>query len=453
MSRSAHLSRVSPKSRLPRPHSLTFPAIQAYCRHAAFYLAWASAVSILFSIAVSQILLGMGIVALLVSGERLRFPPVKLPLVLFFVATVVAVLASADPRHGLPQIRKFYVFLIVVLVFNTFRTVRQIRTLVLGWTAVASVSGLLGLLQFVRLVIRADAAQLKDYGYFLYNRITGFSSHWMTFGGEEMIVLLALLALLFFSIVRKGKLFGLMCVPILMASLVLGLTRSVFLLGVPLGAAYLVWHWKRWLFLIVPPVAIVAFLLAPMQVRERAASVLAPHQGMDSNTQRVISLRTGWAMIKAHPWLGLGPEQIAPRFNDYVPPDVPRPLPFGWYGHLHNIYLQYAAERGIPCMLMMMWFIAKVLYDCLRSNRRITGDARFVFQGAVAITIAILAEGFFEYNLGDSEILTMFLTMVACVYVALTRGVSHVPGNSEKRTTGLAPRTDQNMCEHCLPAG
>jgi hypothetical protein len=104
-------------------------------------------------------------------------------------------------------------------------------------------------------------------------------------------------------------------------------------------------------------------------------------------------------------------------------------------------------------MLMMMWFIAKVLYDCLRSNRRITGDARFVFQGAVAITIAILAEGFFEYNLGDSEILTMFLTMVACVYVALTRGVSHVPGNSEKRTTGLAPRTDQNMCEHCLPAG
>jgi putative inorganic carbon (HCO3(-)) transporter len=397
------------------------PAIQAHLRRAAFHLAWASAVSILFSIAVSQILLAMGIVALLVSRTRLRFPPVMLPLALFFLTTIAAVLASGEPRHGLPQIRKFYVFLILILVFNTFRTVRQIRALILGWTSVATISGLFGLLQFIRLLRRADPAQLKDYGYFLYNRITGFSSHWMTFGGEEMIVLLALLALLLFSVDRKGKLFGLACVPILLASLVLGLTRSVFLLGLPLGAAYLLWHWKRWLLLTVPLVALLAFLLAPMQVRERAVSVFAPHNGMDSNTQRVISIRTGLAMIKAHPWLGLGPEEIAPHFNEYVPPDIPRPLPDGWYGHLHNIYLQYAAERGIPAMLMMMWLIAKVLFHCLRSVRHATGDARFVFHGVIAVTIAILAEGFFEHNLGDSEVLTMFLTMVACAYVAPTR--------------------------------
>lgn len=404
---------------LPRQRFLAFPAIQTRCGRAAFYLAWASAVSIVCSIAVSQILLGMGLVALLLSGARLRFPPVKLPLVLFFVLTVVAVIASPDPRHGLPQIRKFYVFMIVVLVFNTFRTMAQIRTLVLGWTAIATVSGLFGLFQFVRLIHRADAAQLKDYGYFLYNRITGFSSHWMTFGGEAMVVILAVLSLLLFSIERKGKAFGLICVPILLVSLVLSLTRSVFLLGLPLGAAYLLWNWKRWLLLAVPPLALAAFLVAPMQVRERVVSVLTPHQDMDSNTQRVISLRTGWAMVEAHPWLGLGPEQIAPQFNNYVPRDIPRPLPFGWYGHLHNIYLQYAAERGVPAMLMMMWFIGRVLYDSLRSIRRTTGDSRFVLHATVAIIIAILAEGFFEYNLGDSEILTMFLTIVACAYVVL----------------------------------
>ncbi len=410
--------RVSTQTVLPRPQTVTFPAIQAHCRSAAFYLAWASAVSIVFSIAVSQSLLAMGMVALLVSGEKLRLPPVKLPLTLFFLATLAAVLASGDPLHGFPQIRKFYVFLIVILVFNTFQTVRQIRTLVLGWTAAATISGLVGLGQFVRLVHRADLAQLKDYGYFLYNRITGFSSHWMTFGGEEMIVLLALISLLLFSTERKGRLIGLLCVPILLVSLVLGLTRSVFLLGLPVGLAYLVWHWKRWLLLTVPVLALAAFLLAPMQVRERAASVFEPHPGMDSNTQRVVSIRTGLAMIKAHPWLGLGPEEIAPHFNDYVPADIPRPLPPGWYGHLHNIYLQYAAERGILAMLMMMWFIAKVLYDCLRLSKQSAPGARFVFHGAVAITIAILAEGFFEYNLGDSEVLTMFLTMAACVYVA-----------------------------------
>ena len=401
------------------PPSAALPAVQAYCGRAAFYLAWASAVSIVFSIAVSQILLAIGLVALLVSGERLRLPHVKLPLTLFFFATVAAVLASGDPAHGFPQIRKFYVFLIVLLVFNTFRTVRQISALILGWTFVAAASGLLGLLQFVRLVMRADSAQLKDYGYFLYNRITGFSSHWMTFGGEEMIVLLAILAWLMFSMERRGRRVAFVCAPVLLASLVLGLTRSVFLLGLPMGAAYLIGRWRPRLLLIVPPLVVLAFFLAPMQVRERAISVLAPHAGMDSNTQRVVSLRTGMAMIRAHPWLGLGPEEIAPHFTEYAPADVGRPLPPGWYGHLHNIYLQYAAERGIPAMLMMMWFIGKVLYDCLRSMKQVAPDGRFVLHGAVAVTIAILAEGFFEYNLGDSEVLTMFLVLVACVYVVI----------------------------------
>jgi len=403
---------------LTPPQTLAWHAVQAHCRTAAFYLAWASAASILFSIAVSQILLAMGFIALLASGEKLRFPPIRLPLALFFTVTVAAAIASGEPWRGFPQIRKFYVFLIVLLVFSTFRSVRQIRTLVLGWTAVATVSGLIGLAQFGRLLWRGNPAQLRDYGYFLYNRITGFSSHWMTFGGEEMIVALALAALLFFSADRKGKLFGAICAPILLLSLVLGLTRSVFLLGLPLGGAYLVWQWKRWLFLLVPPVVLLGFLFAPMQVRERVASVFKPHQDMDSNSQRVVTLRTAWAMVRTHPWLGLGPEEIAPHFNDYVPKDIPRPLPLGWYGHLHNIYLQYAAERGIPGMLLMMWLIAKVLYDSVRALRHGPGDARFVFHAMVAITIAVLAEGFFEYNLGDSEILTLFLTMVACVYVA-----------------------------------
>ena len=246
-----------------------------------------------------------------------------------------------------------------------------------------------------------------------------------------MIVLLALLALLLFSPEQKRKPLGILCALVLLASLVLGLTRSVFLLGLPLGALYLVYRWRSWLLLTVPPLALLAFFLVPMQVRERAASVLAPHPGMDSNTQRVVSMRTGLAMIKAHPWFGLGPEEIAPHFDEYAPADVGRPLPPGWYGHLHNIYLQYAAERGIPAMLIMMWFIGKVLYDCLRTTKRAAREALFVFHGAVAITIAVLAEGFFEYNLGDSEVLTMFLVVVACVYVAI--GTASATGSSPSR--------------------
>jgi O-antigen ligase len=125
-------------------------------------------------------------------------------------------------------------------------------------------------------------------------------------------------------------------------------------------------------------------------------------------------------MVRAHPWFGLGPEQVKAQFNDWVPADIPRPLPPGWYGHLHNIYLQYAAERGIPTALAIFWMIGKILYDFAALLRKKLADpeARFVLYGAIAAILAILAEGFLEYNLGDSEVLTMFLTVAGFGYIA-----------------------------------
>ena len=98
-----------------------------------------------------------------------------------------------------------------------------------------------------------------------------------------------------------------------------------------------------------------------------------------------------------------------------------RPLPEGWYGHLHNIYLHYAAERGIPTMLALMWMLGKILWDFLHALRRLppgASDARFLLHGGVAVMLAILVAGFFELNLGDSEVLFMFLTVVAAGYTA-----------------------------------
>ena len=47
--------------------------------------------------------------ALLVSGEKLRFPPVRLPLALYFAGTVISLLASQDPAAGRPLGESFQV--------------------------------------------------------------------------------------------------------------------------------------------------------------------------------------------------------------------------------------------------------------------------------------------------------------------------------------------------------
>ena len=105
-----------------------------------------------------------------------------------------------------------------------------------------------------------------------------------------------------------------------------------------------------------------------------------------------------------------------------MPVYVKRPLPTGYYGHLHNIYVQYAAERGIPGMLFMMWFIGWTLWDCLRATRLAANPSTelFLLHGTVAVVLGILVGGLFEYNLGDSEVLMMFVCVVSLGYAAVS---------------------------------
>src|SRR6185503_17933403 len=99
---------------------------------------------------------------------------------------------------------------------------------------------------------------------------------------------------------------------------------------------------------------VLIYFLSPPVIRDRFDSLLHP-KNVDSNAFRIVTWRTGLRMIESHPLLGLGPEIPRIQFDQWVPADIPRPLPEGSYIHLHNLYLQYAAERGIPTMLCMMW--------------------------------------------------------------------------------------------------
>jgi O-antigen ligase len=373
------------------------------------------------SIAVSQILLGMSIVALLASRRRLRFPPISLPLALFFAATVIADVVSRDPLHGLPQIRKFFVYGTVLVVYNTFDRISQIRDLVLAWAGIAVLSGGFALAQFVHRWIDAIHLRASVYDYILDGRVTGFASHWMTFGGEQMIALLLLISVSLFSPARVPKMYTGAAAVVIWIAIVLGLTRSIFLAAVPAGALVLAWNYKRWLVWAIPAAALAMFLVAPLPIQDRVMSVFRPHGDVDSNSRRTIMARTGLRMIEAHPLFGIGPEQVQPQFLAYLPADVPQPLPKGWYGHLHNVYLQYAAERGLPALACMLWMIGKMTRDFRRALQFAPSrsSARFIWVGALAVIAAVLAEGFFEYNLGDSEVLTMFLATVTWGYVAI----------------------------------
>ncbi len=394
-----------------------------FLKRLSLWLAILSAVAILLSIAVSQILLAVALGVLLLSGLPLRWPRISIPLGLFLAWIVVALFFSPDPAFVLPEVRKMLVFSMLLIVYSAVRTAAEAKWLVAAWIAVGTLTAGRGLFQFMADVARARAAHEDFYHSYVADRIRGFMSHWMTFSGQEMFVLILVLAFaLFAKDARRWMGLWLFAAAIVGTALVLSDTRSVWIATVAAGF-YLLWEWRKWAAIAMPLALAAILLISPAPIRQRARSIVNPTKQTDSNEHRIIVWRTGWQMIKAHPVTGVGPEEIRKPavFYAYLPKDIPLPLPDGYYGHLHNIYIHYAAECGVPAALFLTAAFAVALFDWRHALSTLPAgrsDRRYLLQAAIACVIATMVSGIFEKNLGDSEVLTMFLAICCLGYLA-----------------------------------
>jgi len=123
-------------------------------------------------------------------------------------------------------------------------------------------------------------------------------------------------------------------------------------------------------------------------------------------------IKSGLRIIKDDPLTGVGPDMVVRVYPHYRDPLAVQQL----NSHLHNVPLQIAAERGIPALLVWLWFVFTLLRDFWRARR--TARAASAVTAALACTVAMLAAGLFEYNFGDSEVLMLFLVLVTLPYAA-----------------------------------
>jgi hypothetical protein len=134
---------------------------------------------------VFEILMAAALVALIVTRRRWRLPPVWLPLALFLLGTLVSLFASGHIRDGLPQVRKFYVYLMLFLVTSApFERCGRFA----GWRSDGRWQPrsrhLWALKQFFEKYRAAELAHQNFYTSYVDARITGFMGHWMTLSGS-----------------------------------------------------------------------------------------------------------------------------------------------------------------------------------------------------------------------------------------------------------------------------
>jgi len=386
---------------------------------AALALALISAAASVASIAVSHITLGPAFALLLFARAKLRLPPFWPATAFFLLWTLAAIAASESPAAGRSQIVKFYVFL-TLATLSTVLNLRRARGLLMAIAALGTASALWSFVEFWQRWSRARASGQPFYQSYVADRITGFKSHWMTFGGEMMVVLAIAGALLLFSRERHRK-WWLAAGAIVALALALSWVRSAWFGGAA-AAVYLLWFWKRWTVAALPVAIAFGVWLAPPEIQQRVTSLWKPDKKLDSNSHRRALWATGVRMIAANPLLGVGPEHVQREFERYAPAEY-KPIPSHWYyGHLHNIYLEYAAERGLPALLAFLAMTAWALRDFARAVARSDPSERtrrFILHAAMASVIAILVGGIGEHNLGDSEVLGLFFTMLCCGYAAV----------------------------------
>jgi len=163
------------------------------------------------------------------------------------------------------------------------------------------------------------------------------------------------------------------------------------------------------LIALLPVLAIVALIVAPGVVVTRVYSIFDLSDA--SNRDRMAMARAGVAMINDDPLTGVGPDMVPHVYAEYRTDDAVDVQ----VAHLHNVPLHIAAERGIPALLLWVWFVAVAARDLLRMVRR---ERSSLAAAGLAAIAAMVTAGFFEYNFGDSEFLILLLALITLPFAA-----------------------------------
>lgn len=314
-----------------------------------------------------------------------------LPLAAFSLLSVCSALASLDPPASFASLPRLLVFASVPLAAALVDE-RWWGWLVAGLAGMGSVMAVWGILQFL-----AGANSLED-------RIRGPLSHYMTYSGWLLLVVLVLLAEL---LLRPGARALWLLPPALLGTVALFLTytRNAWV-GLAVGVLVLAAVWRRRLLLAYPVLAVAIWLLFPRPVLERVVSTVDLRQ--QANYDRLCMVISGSEMVRDHPWLGVGPEMVSRLYPLYRRDDAPR-----WrVPHLHNNLLQIAAERGLGALVAYLWLLLAFFATTWRSLPALAGPRRSAVAAALVAVAGITAAGLFEYNFWDAEIQLLTLVLM-----------------------------------------
>jgi O-antigen ligase len=357
-------------------------------------------------IALANILIGIAVVlwvvALRTGSVRWRPAALYLPILLYVVASLGAVVFSQDPAHSVHELGDLLTLVLVPMTVSLFDEERWDR-LLQALTVVATASSIVGLWQYAH-----GASDLE-------HRLRGLTTHYMTFSGWTLMVMLLLLADMAFHRNRRRLLWTFPAFAICGAAIFLSYTRNAWV-GLAAGLVLLAAVWKPKAFLLYPVLAVVLFVVLPRPVIHRFVSIVDLRQ--PANYDRLCMVISGEEMVQDHPLFGVGLGMVERRYPLYRRDDAPR-----WrIPHLHDNVLQVTAECGLFGLAAYLAILVVFFRHTWRALRAARGGAFPALAGCFLAVAGITVAGLFEYNWGDAEVWIVTLVCLSIPFALMKEG-------------------------------
>lgn len=335
------------------------------------------------------------------------FSPIKWPVAAFIVASLMAALMSLNVKESIVDSKDLTHFFIFFAAYDLFRRHPLKAATAFRWAVFGgSVAAVVGL------------AQIFRRGIDINNRISGFNDIYMTFAGLLMMASMLALAIALFDYKKGRDGWIIPALGLMIAAALASLTRNT-VIGVMAGTAVILAMRKPVTLLILPVAAVLIFAVSPAGVKQRVESITDVNNV--TNRERIYLWQAGLRIIKDHPLFGVGQNSFPLVYPEYRHPDVKEPN----ISHLHNNFIELAAERGLVGLSTWIFFWGAALWVMGRAWRKTREPAYLApMAGAIGATAAFLAAGIFEYNFGAS-------VMQMILYFILAGGVASA-ANIEK---------------------
>lgn len=356
------------------------------------------------SIAASQVLVVMAffcwLLALPKSWHNARESRFFLPLVLFALLSLISVVFSYDPGQSLWNSRNLMLLLIALLASQTIRDELDVKMLFIALGSGAVITTAWGIVE----TFNGNGGGENGL------RLRGTLGHYMTAGGELMIIALIFAAVALWFRSKTMRIVALSATLFLLIGLAMTQSRNAYV-GAAAGMLVLLLLWRKGVVFLLPFALSLIVLASPDIVRERIFHIADLSDA--SVVNRLNMAETGMRIIADFPLFGVGPQQVERVYERYRTPEAPPDVP-----HLHNNFVQLAAERGVPAMLVWTWLMISIGAGHLRLFRKDNAPVwlKITASAGLAAVVALVTAGLFEYNFGDSEVLMLFLLVVSVPY-------------------------------------